>query len=241
MRLPILTYHNLGDPPPGAGLSKLYVSASAFERQCRMLRRLGLRGVSLGEGLAALRAGRRDVVAITFDDGYLDNFTTALPILQSFGFTATCFVVAGRIGEFNAWDAGLLNVRKPLMSEAQVCAWRAAGNEVGSHTLTHPNLTHLDEAELQRELVASKSALECLVGAPVRYFCYPYGEESPQVRRAVDAAGYEAAVSTRRGLAHVADDRFALPRVSINGGKGLLRFALKVATPYAALGRRAAA
>jgi len=241
MRLPILTYHNIGDAPDHAALPKLYVSAPAFERQCRMLSRLGLRGVSIGEALAGLREGRRGLVALTFDDGYLDNFNTALPILRDYGFTATCYVVAGRIGEYNVWDASKLNVRKPLMTAAQLRMWRAAGNELGSHTLTHPNLTELDAESLQHELVASKAALENLVGAPIKHFCYPYGEESPRVRRAVAAAGYESATSTRRGLARTYDDPYALPRISIDGGKGLLRFALKVATPYAAFGGSGAA
>lgn len=240
MRLPILTYHNIGSPPPEAGLPKLYVSSDGFERQCRMLRRLGLRGVSLSEGLAAQRAGRRDVVVLTFDDGYRDNFTTALPILHKYGFNATCYVVAGRIGEYNVWDAGLLNVRKPLMSEGQLREWCTAGNEIGSHTLSHPSLPTLGAAHLADELTGSKAILERITGCTVAHFCYPFGDDSPQVRGAVAAAGYESAVATRRGLARLDDDRYALPRVSINGGKGLLRFALKVFTPYADFGRRVA-
>lgn len=240
MRLPILTYHNIATPPGSARLPKLYVTAEAFARQCRLLKRLGLRGVSVSEGLAALRAGQGRVVVLTFDDGYLDNVTAALPVLREHGFTATCFVVAGHLGDHNAWDADVLNVRKPLMGAGHMAEWCAAGNEIGSHTLTHPRLTMIDDVALERELVQSRTILERLVGAPVRHFCYPFGDESAHVRRAVAAAGYESAVSTRRGLARADDDVFALPRVSINGDKGLLRFALKVATPYAAFGRRAA-
>jgi peptidoglycan/xylan/chitin deacetylase (PgdA/CDA1 family) len=241
MRLPILTYHNIGTPPATARLPKLYVSARSFERQCRLLRRLGMRGVSLSEGLAALRAGQaRRLAVLTFDDGYLDNVTDALPILRECGFTATCFVVAGHIADHNAWDAEQLNVRKPLMSADDIALWRAAGNEIGSHTMTHPRLTVIDDEALARELTASKALLERLTGAPVRHLCYPYGDESAHVREAAAAAGYECAVSTRRGLARPGDDVFALPRVSINGDKGLLRFTLKVATPYAALGSKAA-
>jgi peptidoglycan/xylan/chitin deacetylase (PgdA/CDA1 family) len=241
VRLPILTYHNIGAAPAGARMPKLYVTQQAFARQCRVLRALGLRGVSMGEGLQALRAGRNGVVVLTFDDGYVDNFTHALPVLQEFGFTATCYVVAGLIGSFNAWDIEYLGVRKSLMNVDQLRAWRAAGQEIGSHTLTHPRLTSLNESDLSRELCSSKAALEQMLGEPVPHFCYPYGDESESVRRAVAAAGYESAVSTRRGLATERDDLHALPRVSINGGKGLLRFALKVATPYANLRREAVA
>lgn len=241
MRLPILTYHNIGTPPANARLPKLYVSVRDFERQSRLLHRLGMRGVSLSEGLTALRAGRaRRLVVLTFDDGYLDNVTDALPILREYGFTATCFVVAGHIADHNAWDADQLNVRKPLMSGDDIALWRAEGNEIGSHTLTHPRLTVIDDEVLARELAGSKALLERLTGAPVRHLCYPYGDESLHVREATAAAGYECAVSTRRGLARAGDDVFALPRISINGDKGLLRFALKVATPYAAFGGRAA-
>jgi peptidoglycan/xylan/chitin deacetylase (PgdA/CDA1 family) len=232
--LPILTYHNVGTAPAGARLQKLYVAADLFRRQCALLARLGYRAVTLSDGLEALRRGdpgRR--VVLTFDDGYVDNLEIAAPILAEFGFRATCFAVAGCLGAWNRWDADELRVRKPLMNAAQLRAWLAAGHELGSHTLSHPRLDELDAAAARTEIIGSRAVLQQVTGAAIDHFCYPYGRYARQQLDLVREAGYGSAVTTRRGLAHTGDDTLQLSRISINGDKGLLRFALKVATPYA--------
>src|SRR5690242_19527044 len=95
------------------------------------LKRLGLRGVSLSDGLRYLERGEsRDKVALTFDDGYADNLENAAPILREFGFGATCFVVTDRVGQHNVWDAEALRVRKPLMTASQLRSWVAEGFEL---------------------------------------------------------------------------------------------------------------
>lgn len=241
-RLTILNYHNVALAPPGAQLTKLYVSPEEFERQCWLLRRLGLQGVSLTEGLQALQAGEAGrCVVFTFDDGYTDNLTQAAPILRKFGFTATCYVVSGRLGEHNVWDAELLKVKKPLMNRGELQAWLAAGHEIGSHTVTHPRLGQISAEQAITEIYESRSQLTELTGAAIQHFCYPYGEYTAETLELVRAAGYRSAVTTQRGLATSADDLLRLPRVSVNGGKGLFKFALKAATPYADFGRRRAA
>src|SRR5215469_14600290 len=94
--LPILCYHNVATAPTEAPFKLLYVSPDRFERQLWTLRRLGLRGVSISEGVARLgNASSRGCVALTFDDGYTDTLTTAAPLMKQYGFTATCYVVSG--------------------------------------------------------------------------------------------------------------------------------------------------
>ena len=95
------------------------------------------------------------VAIITFDDGYVDTLENGLPILQKNGFSATCYFISQRKGQYNDWDAAALNVRKPLMSDEQVLAWHAAGMEVGAHSRTHPRLTGCTDAELQDEILLS--------------------------------------------------------------------------------------
>lgn len=241
-RLTILNYHNVAAAPAGARLAKLYVTPEDFERQCWLLRRLGLRGVTLGEGLQALQIGASNrQVVLSFDDGYADNLVQAAPILKKFGFRATCYVVSGRIGGYNVWDAEALGVKKPLMTQAQLQAWLAEGHEIGSHTLTHPHLHELSRDAAILEIFESRTQLQQLTGASIEHFCYPYGEFNAETVELVRAAGYRSAVTTQRGLATRNDDVLRLPRVSINGGKGLFKFALKAATPYAGFGRRSAA
>jgi peptidoglycan/xylan/chitin deacetylase (PgdA/CDA1 family) len=239
--LKILNYHNIDTPPQNAALSRLYVTPERFDAQCRMLQRLGYQGVTLSAGLDALARGESQrCVALTFDDGYVDNLVHAAPILAKYGFRATCFVVSDLIGSHNVWDAAN-DVQKPLMSLVDLRRWVEHGNEIGSHTSTHPHLNMLSRDTAQREIAESRSQLQQLTGAPIDHFCYPYGAFTATSLELVRAAGYRSAVTTRRGIARSTDDPLQLPRISIHGGKSLWKFALKTATPYAAFGGSRAA
>lgn len=232
-RLRILYYHNVAIAPPGAKLAKLYVDPHDFARQMWCLRRLGLRGVSLDEGLWHLARGEAGrVVAITFDDGYSDNLRYAAPTLHEFGFSATCFVVSGCIGQYNEWDAETLRVRKPLMTASELRAWLAEGFEVGSHTRSHPRLDALADEAAEAEIAGSRTDIERICGVRPEYFCYPYGAFDARILRHVKAAGYRAAVTTERGIALAGDNRLLLPRVPVSGRRGLFKFAVRATTPY---------
>ena len=238
-QLRIFMYHNIGTPPVGARLPKLYVAIETFDRQCRLLRQLGIRGVSMGEGLRALRAGdARKLAVLSFDDGYTDNLTHAAPILRHYGFHATCYVVSGAIGGHNAWDAELLGVEKPVMDQAAMGQWLESGNEIGSHTVTHPRLSQLDRAHAVFEIFESRRQLQQITGTPVEHFCYPFGDHDDQTVELVREAGYVSAVTVRRGPALQTSDPLRLPRISVNGGRGLFKFALHAATPYSWLRRQ---
>jgi peptidoglycan/xylan/chitin deacetylase (PgdA/CDA1 family) len=231
--IPILMYHNIGEPPEGAKLRGLYVRAGAFGRQMWLLKLLGYKGLSMSQAMPYLRgekAGR--VAVITFDDGYLDTFQQALPILNTFGFSATCYFVSERSGQHNDWDAAALKVQKQLMSAAQIKAWHAAGMEVGAHSRTHPRLTGCDDAQLREELAGSKADLEALTGAPVTQFCYPYGDVDERVAQAARSAGYAAATTVYRGRARAGDDLMLLKRILVSGSNMLYLFLIKLLTKY---------
>lgn len=211
-------YHNLGVPPQGARLRNLYVRVGAFARQMFLLKLLGYKGLSMSAAMPYLRGEKQGRVAvITFDDGYVDTLEQALPILQKHGFSATCYVISQRTGQYNDWDAASLNVRKSLMNDAQVQAWHAAGMEVGAHSRTHPRLTGCTDAELQDEITGSKADLEALIGEPVTQFCYPYGDLDERVVAATRQAGYDAATTVQRGRARSGDDVMLLRRVLVSG------------------------
>jgi peptidoglycan/xylan/chitin deacetylase (PgdA/CDA1 family) len=231
--LAILNYHNIASAPPGMQMPRLYVSPPQFERHLWWMRRVGLVGVTLSEGIRRLRTrNAARCVVLTFDDGYADNVVNAAPILKEYGFGATCFVVSERIGSYNTWDAEALGGRKPLMNEAQLKTWVDAGFEVGSHTRTHPDLTTLPRDAVMAELVSSRAALERLIGAPIVTFCYPFGRLNADLVWRVRQAGYRLAVTTRRGRAASRDDALMLPRLSVSGTKGVANVLLKAATPY---------
>jgi peptidoglycan/xylan/chitin deacetylase (PgdA/CDA1 family) len=226
-------YHNLGVPPQGARLRNLYVRTNAFARQMFLLRLLGYRGLSMSAAMPYLRGEKKGrVVAITFDDGYVDTLEQALPILQKNGFSATCYFISQRTGQYNDWDAASLNVRKSLMNDAQVRAWHAAGMEVGAHSRTHPRLTGCTDAELQDEIAGSKADLEALIGEPVTQFCYPYGDLDERVVAATRQAGYDAATTVQRGRARVGDDAMLLRRVLVSGSTMPHLFLLKLLGNY---------
>lgn len=231
--IPILMYHNLGVPPQGARLRNLYVRVGAFARQMFLLKLLGYQGLSMSAAMPYLRGEKQGRVAvITFDDGYVDTLEQALPILQKNGFSATCYVISQRTGQYNDWDAAALNVRKSLMSDEQVQAWHVAGMEVGAHSRTHPRLTGCTDAELQDEIAGCKSDLEALLGEPVTQFCYPYGDLDERVVAATRLAGYDAATTVQRGRARVGDDAMLLRRVLVSGSTMPHLFLLKLLGNY---------
>jgi peptidoglycan/xylan/chitin deacetylase (PgdA/CDA1 family) len=231
--IPILMYHNVGRPPPGVRLRKLYVGAGHFARQMALLRLMGYRGLSMGEAMPYLSGERQGKVAvITFDDGYVDTLEAALPALRRFGHSATCYAVSRRLGEYNTWDAEWIGAKKPLMSADQLRRWRDAGMEVGAHTRTHPHLTKCDDTVLRDEVAGCKADLEELLQAPVPQFCYPYGSYDARVAEAVRRAGYDAATTTHRGRAGVGDDPYTLPRVMVAGHHLLPVLAIQMLTNY---------
>ena len=232
--IPILTYHHTEQAPPkGFPMRSLWVTPSSFSTQMRWLSRLGYRGLAMSELMPYLRGEKKGkVVGITLDDGYQSNVSHALPILKQHGFSATCYVVSGRLGQHNEWDAALGMAKAALMSGEEMRAWVDAGMEVGSHTCSHADLSRLSLAEARHELLQSKSDLENLLQKPVTQFCYPYGHFSPEHEVLVSQAGYEAATTTHRGRACATDRMTALPRVPVVRTTYAVQFLLKVLTHY---------
>jgi peptidoglycan/xylan/chitin deacetylase (PgdA/CDA1 family) len=217
----ILMYHSVADAAEDP--SNLCVSPSRFAEQMAVLQRLGLRGVSIGSLIDAMRVGReRGLVGITFDDGYLDVLEAALPELKRRGFTATAFVIAGRLGGTNEWAKG---PSLPLLSNSQVSELADAGIEIGAHSMTHVPLAGLAASQLQAEVSESRARLGELVGVPVRGFAYPYGSLDATARRAVEDAGYDYACAVLPPVAEFGI--MALPRVFVGQRDGTARMTAK--------------
>ena len=172
------------------------------------------------------------VVGITFDDGYLNNLTHALPVLQSYGFSSTCYFVSHRLGRTNDWDHDLGIGQVPLMTADQMRQWQAGGQEVGAHSRNHLRLTRLSEQGARDEITCAKSELEHLSGRAVGHFCYPFGEFDQQHVRMVAQAGYQTATTTDRGRALPGDDLLQLPRVPVLRTTTCVALWMKLATAY---------
>ena len=230
----ILTYHQIAQaPPPPAGFRSLYVPSARFASQMRLLKSLGYRGLSMPDLMPYLRGERQGkVVGITFDDGYCNNLEHALPVLQACGFTATCYVMSGLLGQSNHWDLANGVLPADLMSAEQIRQWVRAGMDIGAHTHKHVQLPTLPDAQAQQEIAGCKSALENMVGQEVAHFCYPFGMFSPQHVAMARAAGYASATTTLRGKVQPGDDLFTLVRVPVVRSTYLPQFLLKVFTSY---------
>ncbi|MFF8971373.1 polysaccharide deacetylase family protein [Streptomyces sp. NPDC014995] len=217
----VVMYHSVGDCSHDP--YRITVSPRRLDRQLRWLRRRGLRGVGVRELLTSrARGAGQDLVGLTFDDGYADFVLHALPLLRRHGCGATLFVLPGRLGGDNAWDP--LGPRKPLLSAEGIRHAAAEGIEIGSHGLTHVDLTRVDDALLQAEVRDSRTLLSEVTGADVHGFCYPYGRLHRRAVDAVRAAGYTYACATDPG--HLTG-LLALPRVHFGENDTAWRLYLK--------------
>ena len=181
-----------------------------------LLQTLGYRGLSMTALMPYLLGERTGkVFGITFDDGYQNNLTHALPVLQWYGFSSTCYVVSGLLGETNVWDAEQGIPPSKLMTGAHLRQWIAGRQEVGAHTRHHVHLNTLDAAAANAEIVNCKMELEHITSTAVSHFCYPYGEFSPEHVVMVRRADYQTATTTRRGRSQTGDRLLELPRVPV--------------------------
>jgi peptidoglycan/xylan/chitin deacetylase (PgdA/CDA1 family) len=236
--IPILMYHQIDqEPPKGSPMRGLVVSPKTFARQMAAMHALGYRGMSMRDLEPYLRGecqGR--VFGITFDDGYENNLRCALPVLATHGFTSTCYMVADLIGQTNRWDVQRGVPQVPLMTAEQLQLWVDAGQEVGSHTLSHPNLSELTPSEQQMEISQSRVKLEALVTqvGGVRHFCYPYGGLNQYSLECVRETGYHTATTTVRGRVTVTDatNMLLLPRVLVSRTTTWMQLIVKCLTRY---------
>jgi peptidoglycan/xylan/chitin deacetylase (PgdA/CDA1 family) len=210
--VPVLMYHKLGGRPAGVRIKGLYVSGALFERQLAGLRAAGFSSPPCSASASGTGNPDRRII-LTFDDGFVNVLRHGLKPLARHRFQAIEFIVAGLSGGVNEWEIREGEVREPLMDEAQVREWLAAGHEIGSHTLTHPHLTRISPARAREEVIASKKLLEDRFGLPIRHFCYPYGDWNPAVRDLVAEAGYETACTTEFGVNTGATPALELKRI----------------------------
>lgn len=217
----ILMYHSVEEYTEDP--YRMTVSPIRFEAQMRELSRQGLRGVTVRELLSAWRAGDASgLVGLSFDDGYADFLTGALPALQRYGFAATLFVLANQLGGENVWDPE--GPRKPLMTADQVRLAAAEGMEIGSHGLSHTSLPSIHGAAVTVQVQQSRSRLRDLVGQEISGLAYPYGHVGTREIDAARAAGYDYACAVWDSGRK---DVHALPRTYMGERDGGLRLFAK--------------
>lgn len=201
IHVPIFYYHSVGGPPPQT------LALDLFRQHLECVRRHACTTVTVAELLE--RGPRPGQVALTFDDGLLDNYVNVFPLLQELGMRATFFVVPGydRVTRWvhpgtGRWSdvpgPGFSIAFQSMQSQHRQELVRH-GMEIGSHTLTHRKLTWLQPEEARREIADSKRFLEDELGRPVSTFCYPNGRFNLRILQEVRRAGYRGACSTIPG------------------------------------------
>jgi len=208
-RRPILNYHGIG-VPSSERIRQWTVSIDNFVEQLDYLESHGWHGVSMAQALSDPHPSH---VVLTFDDGFSDFSSVVAPLLLERNFRATVYVVAADLGSAPNW---LPDSAGSIVSRHELRRLRDAGFEVGSHSLTHPQLDLLSIEDARHEIAESKRLLEEELGERVEGFCYPHGFFNASVREAVAGAGYSYACAVRHKLSGPGDDIFALARIVIN-------------------------
>ncbi len=218
--VPILMYHYIRPAPsPRTDLMgfRLSVTPSNFTAQMDWLSVHRYHPVDFND-LRGYFAGRAALpskpVVITFDDGYQDLYTTAYPILRTYGFKAVAYIVTSFVGQSR------------YVSAAQVLEMDAHGIQIASHTVDHADLAKTSVYWATYQLTASRAWLQGLVGHAVVDFAYPSGKFNAAVVRALQATGYDTAVTEIGGTMHSRADRYTWTRVRVGGGESLEDFIL---------------
>ena len=205
----LLMYHSVRPTTDSQGIT---MDVERFAWQIDWMARRGARFVTVSELLSARDPSH--MVAITFDDGYADNYFHAWPVLRRHGAPATIYL-APEI-------AGIDRLSADMIREMQ-----DGGIEFGAHTVTHCHLPSTDDRTAREEIRASREAVEAITGRPCRSFAYPFGKYEPRHVDIVRDAGFESAVTTRKAIAPLDRvDRFQLPRLSMVGQMNRFEFRL---------------
>lgn len=207
--IPVLMYHSIGyENGNTARLPK-----EKFKEQMKYLKENNYATLSLEEAydfFLSNKAVPEKAIVLTFDDGYVDNYVEAFPILKELEFKATFFVITDLIGKMPGY-----------MNLTQLKELQASGMDIESHTVNHEHLNQLSYEKQVKTLKESKEFLEKSLNKKIQYFAYPYGEYTEEILVAVKEAGYKMAFTTAGRWSDKTDGILTLDRVFISGSAKL--------------------
>jgi peptidoglycan/xylan/chitin deacetylase (PgdA/CDA1 family) len=216
--VPILMYHVLSAPPASVPYPELYVRPADFAGEVAWLAAHGYHAVTLQRVFDSWRGASTlpaKPIVLSFDDGYLSDVKTALPVLKARRWPGVLNLEVANLKP--VWGIRPPGVRKLI----------AAGWEIDAHTLTHPDLTRVDAARLRDEVAGSRAAIRGRFHVPVNFFCYPAGRYDDAVVAAVQQAGFLGATTTNYGLAKPGE-LYTLARIRVDGSDGVKGLAAKL-------------
>ena len=231
----VLMYHRVVNDETHIDQYSWNVTVSQLRRHLELLGKWGYTCINF-EDYALFQRGKLNLpkkpVIMTFDDGYDEMHRNALPIMKEFGARATAFILGDRSIKSNTWDVESGFEGATLMDDDQILEMKDAGFEIGSHSMTHPDLTRLSERRARKEIFQSKEILEDLLDSPVISFAYPFGSANSVMERLVKEAGYDYGCGVYSGPPRFAHDKYDIRRIPITRKTNAVDFALKILTPY---------
>ena len=224
MKIPIISYHSINNEN-----CPISLNLKEFEKQLVFFKKNNFHSIHFNE----INNTSSKKFIITFDDGYKDLITNALPLLKKYNFKATCLIISNLIGKRNIWDEYKKNVKdKELMNLSDINYWLKNGMKIGSHSKNHKKLTKLDDKEKIDEIINSKNELESLTGTTIDSFCYPYGLYNENIVNIVKEK-YDFAFTTNRSRFNTnKHNKYLLPRIDMGKKISKFKLYLKAFTPY---------
>jgi peptidoglycan/xylan/chitin deacetylase (PgdA/CDA1 family) len=202
-------YHSINDET-GTNPPDLVVTPENFRTHLAYLQKRGYQFLTMSEVIS----GDYDSaprVALTFDDGFQDNYTQMFPILKEFGAKATIYLCPD-----------MPKIDK--LTREQILEMQASGSiEFGAHTMTHINLSQISDESAIYEITESKKYVEKLTGRECPSFAYPFGRLNDRVAQSVEKAGFLSAVVVKKGIEAIGD-KYRIKRLSILRKTNLLQF-----------------
>lgn len=219
IQIPILAYHSVAEAS-SPQFQRWVIHPTLFQKHMQFLSEQGYTPITVSQLVVASQADKMDLlpkrpIVLTFDDAFQDFYTQALPILQTYNFTATLYVPTKYVGSTSLWLQKEQEADRLLMTWEQIKTLSDFGIECGSHSHSHPQLDILTKDEARNELTVSRKILEDQLGKAVSSFAYPFGYHDRTTRQLVIEAGYSSACAVKYTLSSPQSDSFTLPRVII--------------------------
>lgn len=228
----VISYHKV-DTKKEIGIT--VVSPKSFRKQIEYLVRKGYKFVTLSELFFDTDPKK---IAITFDDGYQDNFTYAYPILKEFDAVATVFIITDFIGKFNTWDANLGWIKFMHMNDTEIRTLIEEGWEIGSHGISHQALRNVEQSELNYEIGQSKAILEDKFNCDINFFSSPFGKVTEDILNTVKNYGYKGCCGFYpRKFMKENPPESQIPRLAVYMGEGPKTVENKISTDNGKLKR----
>ena len=233
--VPVVMYHRVINKSENEGIHGTYIYENIFREHMKYLKDNNFSVITFEDlnniGWRNRFDKNKKYIIITFDDGYVDNYELAFPILKEFNFKATIFLMGE--STYNEWDVKADGEKSfPLMSVEMIKEMQDYGIEFGAHTFNHPKLNKLSNDEIKYQIVDVKKPLEEKIGREIITFAYPYGILNDYAKKMVEEAGYTFGVATDSGSVCLSNDLYQIRRIAIFPNTNLFSFKRKVKGNY---------